>query len=299
MSGTGIPLIDAALSYSVSDVQAILDSGADVNARDSRERTALIALMDDIYLSRVEPEAVEITKLLLDANADIYAKNKFGMDAMYLAANEGAVDIVLLLTGRGQRITDSISIHHFLAYSWPRHPSRHQRNQFTALLPLILEEKPDLEVRIDEYKQRTALIIACNEGNSTAIELLLKAGADPCAVSQYGSGPLELVCNYAWRARSECLGPIKQLIDGGAEINRCGNYEESMTPLIWTVIYGGNSIEVVKLLLDSGADPNIPSFDGTSPVEHAAKSKRPDLVELLYEYGAKRITNDIPNRDPS
>ena len=44
--------------------------------------------------------------------------------------------------------------------------------------------------------------------------------------------------------------------------------------------------EVVKLLLDRGADPNLPSEDGDPPLPDAAESGHVEVVNLLLEHGA-------------
>ena len=44
---------------------------------------------------------------------------------------------------------------------------------------------------------------------------------------------------------------------------------------------------IVKLLLQHGADPNITDINGSSPLHWAAQASFGDIVELLLEQGAE------------
>ena len=48
----------------------------------------------------------------------------------------------------------------------------------------------------------------------------------------------------------------------------------------------GNEINTAKLLLSSGAEPNIANAEGWYPIHHAVENNRYDLVKLLLENGA-------------
>ena len=59
---------------------------------------------------------------------------------------------------------------------------------------------------------------------------------------------------------------------------------QQRTPL--RIAADGGHAEVVKLLLERGADPNLPSKDGEPPLTDAAESGHLDVVNLLLEHGA-------------
>ena len=47
----------------------------------------------------------------------------------------------------------------------------------------------------------------------------------------------------------------------------------------------GSHVDVVRLLLSSGADPNIHDNFGYTAMWEAIKAARPQLVDILLEYG--------------
>jgi hypothetical protein len=138
-----------------------------------------------------------------------------------------------------------------LISSWPRHPFPKTNKQYTKALELLLQLYPNLEEQTKDEHKRTALHIACKEGNFAAIELLLKHGANPNAYDSKNSQPLEYITNYAWRARCDGMIPIYQLIKYGADINNLALNDDAQTALGWTIIYGGNELSVISLLLEN------------------------------------------------
>ena len=97
--------------------------------------------------------------------------------------------------------------------------------------------------------------------------------------------------------RSGDLHEIRQLLSSGADLNSPGRMillsrlhsQVPSNPLIWAVDVG--KPEVVRLLLDNGADPNIccEYVDGSQacwlrPLLHAS---HPDIVSMLLDAGAE------------
>ena len=65
-------------------------------------------------------------------------------------------------------------------------------------------------------------------------------------------------------------------------------HSDSYTSVLRVAADGGH-LDVVRLLIDSGADPNKASkqYEGFSPLHHAVKSGRIDVVQLLLDAGAE------------
>jgi ankyrin repeat protein len=83
--------------------------------------------------------------------------------------------------------------------------------------------------------------------------------------------------------RAEILG-VKQALTSGSDPNEedCG-----MTPLLWAIFGGYN--EVVRLLLDSGADPNLqPRLSGSSLWHAEDDFGLVEIIQLLKSYGATK-----------
>lgn len=74
------------------------------------------------------------------------------------------------------------------------------------------------------------------------------------------------------------------LQSGSADVNKATAYNQDV-PLITTAIIK-NSPEMVALLLEYKADPNISSKDST-PLLQAIEMQNPEIVQLLIEAGAK------------
>ena len=90
---------------------------------------------------------------------------------------------------------------------------------------------------------------------------------------------LDLVNTALWvGARFGFRKLVRLELDMGANINMTSGLEEN-TPLIWAAKSG--HLEVVRLLLAYGADPQIPSRSGCTPIMVAAINGHPETVELL------------------
>ena len=74
---------------------------------------------------------------------------------------------------------------------------------------------------------------------------------------------------------------VSDLLRKGVKIN-----EVSMGATALMVASSEGHVEIVKMLLDSGADPNIVVNEVNTALEWAANAKHPDVVKLLLERGA-------------
>src|SRR6478736_7239001 len=81
------------------------------------------------------------------------------------------------------------------------------------------------------------------------------------------------------------VAALRQLLDAGHKADEGG---DSWTALIWASRSG--SIEAINLLLDAGADVNLPGPTGddwdATPLQHAILERRPAVVRLLLDRGA-------------
>jgi ankyrin repeat protein len=104
---------------------------------------------------------------------------------------------------------------------------------------------------------------------------LLAAGA--CA--QHPETPL------ARAAARNDVAALRHLLDDGHKADEGG---DSWTPLIWAARSG--SVEAINVLLDSGADVNLPGATEdnwqATPLQHAILQRQPGAVRLLLERGA-------------
>ena len=131
----------------------------------------------------------------------------------------------------------------------------------------------------------TPLLIACINGHFDLAKLLLDRGADPNRVADNGVAPLYAVINLRWIQESgypnpwahfdqktDYLGLMKVLLEKGADPNARVNrkvwysgynfdqsdVEEVGSTAFWRAAYGAD-VEAMKLLVNHGADPHIPT----------------------------------------
>ena len=81
---------------------------------------------------------------------------------------------------------------------------------------------------------------------------------------------------------------VKLLIESGADINHPGEYK--YTPLHSAVAYGNRAL--VSFLLDHGADVSCKDELGTTPITSAIDSRKLDIMRLLVEKDADVNVSD-------
>ncbi|KAJ7242550.1 ankyrin repeat-containing domain protein [Mycena haematopus] len=87
----------------------------------------------------------------------------------------------------------------------------------------------------------------------------------------------------------------QHLISKGADVNFLDNRFHFSTPLFYAV--GSQSLELVQLLLASGADPNRSGNTGIVPLFHAATFRSVDIAQALLAAGANLDAQDNRSRN--
>lgn len=134
---------------------------------------------------------------------------------------------------------------------------------------------------------------------------LLSRGADPnTQTNENGASVLAGLC---YVNQTEC---VSLLLAHGADPNR-GRDESGETPL-HHALAGGADIEVIRLLIDRGADvnaktsPGVCSYNfygstptrGETPIHRAAAFASIEIVQLLLQAGADRAVRDVNGETP-
>ena len=121
----------------------------------------------------------------------------------------------------------------------------------------------------------TPLSLACQNGGTAMVELLLAQGADPNTTRRG-----ETVLMTA--ARTGKVGPVKALLSRGAIVD--AKERRGQTALMWAAADG--HAEVVELLLQAGADFRTALPDsGFTPLFFAARDGRTEVVRALLKAG--------------
>ena len=160
-------------------------------------------------------------------------------------------------------------------------------------------------VNVQNDAGSTPLIEAVYNNHIETVKLLLEKGADPNARKKDGATALGFAKQYPPivellkskgatiesnqgldialldTAGKGDLAKAKELVEKGAYVNY--HDKEGRAPII-EAAYNGR-VEVVKFLLEKGADPNSRKNDGASALGFA--KKYPQIVEMLKAAGAK------------
>ncbi|XP_035228678.1 putative ankyrin repeat protein RF_0381 isoform X2 [Stegodyphus dumicola] len=139
----------------------------------------------------------------------------------------------------------------------------------------------------------TSLHYAVMEGNLEIVQLLIQHGADVCVPLGCKPPPLHFAVVQG------SVEILEFLLNSGADINAVSNMCGTALHLALTKITG-NQLELVKTLLQRGANPNaITVSDNTRvfkpPIEEYLKCcehLQPEIIQLLLRYGARIVLKE-------
>ncbi len=157
-------------------------------------------------------------------------------------------------------------------------------NSRMGSLQLLIELGADVdyydEALSSEIIDPTAFLYAGAHGMNEALMLLMEAGAKPHIYNYYGGTALIPA------AEKGHIDTVKLLLEKSSvdinHVNRMG-----WTALMEAVILNdGGTLhqQIIKLLLEHGADPAITDKDGISPLEHAKERGYSAIVTLLENH---------------
>nr|XP_036581485.1 pfs domain-containing protein [Colletotrichum truncatum]KAF6789836.1 pfs domain-containing protein [Colletotrichum truncatum] len=256
-------------------VGLLLDRGADINAQGGRHGTALQAASyeghkdvvqllldesDSVYNTALQAASYEghkdVIQLLLDKGADINAQSdSFISTALQAASYEGHKDVVQLLLDRGADINAQSDI----VYNTALQVASYEGHK--DVVQLLLDRGADINAQSDSF-YGTALQAASCKGHEDVIRLLLDRGADINAQS-------DIVYNTALQDAS-CKGHkdvIRLLLNRGADINaQGGRLGNALVATSHT-----DNVDILPLLLDTGADTSEPNTRGQTPLSVASE----------------------------
>ncbi|KAI0856939.1 ankyrin repeat-containing domain protein [Xylaria cubensis] len=157
-----------------------------------------------------------------------------------------------------------------------------------AIARLIHDRAPTL-INAQESTGKTALWMACEEGNEKMVEILLSHGADLKISSTKNQTPLQVAIDMrssqdTQESRISRLHIIKMLLKHGADSNQSDNLGN--TPLYTAALTG--DLEVVKLLLDPGYKTKLDFLGrhGQTPVAVAVRNRHLLVIRELVSGGA-------------
>ena len=290
------PLHYAAMYGHAQAVKYLIEHGANVNAKGGYKRTALI------YAASTSFSSIIIVKILLKAKANIKAKNEAGENALFelITRDNPNIKIAELLINKG------INIHTESKYNGtPLHwASFCGRKNIVELLI-----KKGAKVNKKSKNGNLPILRAMSQHKTEIVKLLIENGANPSSSGIMGWNVLEyavekrnmelvkLIINKSKKAKKDLssgalseaakkgdLKMVKFLIKAGIKVDERSSFG-SETPLIKAAYYG--KIEVLKFLLEIGADIKASDYRGNTPLLNAAWSGHTKIVGELLKQGAK------------
>ncbi|RLN74449.1 hypothetical protein BBJ28_00010929 [Nothophytophthora sp. Chile5] len=241
-------------------------------------------LVTPLYCA-VSTGQIETVQWLLASGADVNLKSKASywsdrMPPLFVADNP---DIVALLLEAGANHLEV--------------PDPGHMNTLTVLQMAYLRGNFPVAHELEKWGADVALTPlheAAANNNTTAVKKLLKAGADPNCVGEYGYTGMHRRTPLHWAAISGAEDAVKMLLEAGADPNFQDVFGRS--PLHWAARV--NKPAVVRLLLDKDGDVNLRDYRDKTPLLCASSSKdvSVDLFDCLVKHGAD-IDDHLPNGD--
>ena len=237
-------------------VQALVDNGAALDTRDVHGRTPLhIASIRGYY---------SLTPLLAPSQESFNFKDNDGCTPLYYACKNSHLNCIReFLFQAPDVISDLMKI---------------ANNDGTTPLSVKTE------------CSGTILHVACDRGGSSIVKKVLEAGADPNVTDKLGCTPLYYACR---NSHLECVREFMvQCSDTISDLMKVAN-KDGTTPLSVRTGSGGTilhvacdtgDINLVKKLLEVGADPNVTDVLGFTPLMRAVVSTIKSGITTDVEY---------------
>jgi ankyrin repeat protein len=304
------PITLAATNGSVEALDALLKAGANANTQSAEG--------EPIIMTAARTGNASAVKLLIGRGADVNAREKwFGETAVMWAAAENHADAIKVLAESGADINAKSTVVDAPVLEFPRSGgpnSPFPRGGWTALMFAAREgaidaartlaelganlnvaalPQTDIPLKPEEFKAAdqgigtTALVFAIINSHYDLAAVLLEKGANPNVVDIAGMGPL-----YA-----------------AVDMNSLQWVQGRPAPILSDKLDG---VDVVKLLLDRGADPNarlkraplkrhhdagttLNFGQGTTALMRAARTNDIAVMQLLLDKGADPFLT-LPDR---
>jgi ankyrin repeat protein len=322
-----LPLTEATLRGDTRVVQALIDAGADVqaeaNVREEAEtlentlrqsvassiegptdpRVSVRGMNAPFVVRKTTPLIVAakqghagIVGALLEAGANVQARDGTGLSALDWATRCNHVKIVQLLRRSGAKADQTLD-EQLLAAA--------ERGDAESVSRLIAEGAP-LETRDRRtiYANYTPLLLSVAAGHAEVVRVLLKAGADldatdnPSGEAQQGlrtaylHGGLDSVEKLGYLLGRPALlvaaaaghhDVVRMLIEAGAAVN--ATEEIGFTALMLAA--RGGQHEMVQSLVAAHADVDVRALDRTTACMMAAERGHANVIRELVRAGTK------------
>jgi uncharacterized protein len=287
------PLMTCARSGSAEAVRMLIEYGAALNAKEkTQNQTALMWAAAEGH--------PEVVKALVEAHADLNAHSKQGFTALHFAARVGDLESVKLLLAAGMDINTTTQLDAAAG----------------NLTPENAPPPPPGTPRNAPPLGYTPLLVATVRGQVDLALWLLDQGADPNIMAA-GFTPLHWA-STSWESfvanpvyglqdpmsgipdRQVKLRLIKALLAHGANVNArmtkkqpnfATGYADSVGATPFLLAASADDLEIMRILLQAGADPKVPTATKATAIMAATGLNRGIGEDLFTEAQATEAVN--------
>ncbi|MEH7484774.1 ankyrin repeat domain-containing protein [Neobacillus drentensis] len=154
-------------------------------------------------------------------------------------------------------------------------------NNDVEIAKLLIDAGAD--VNIQDNMENNPFLYAGAEGYIDILKLTIEAGADPSVTNRYGGTALIPASEHGY------VDVIKELLTStDIDINHVNDL--GWTALLEAVILGNGDKkqqQTVQLLINHGADVNIPDNKNVTPLQHARERGFKEIEQILLKARAK------------
>ena len=164
-------------------------------------------------------------------------------------------------------------------------------NGVSALMVSIYYQRATMTLLLLDRINRINFHEACALGDAEMVAKLLDE--DPHQIYEFSSDGFSGIGLACFFGRDLV---VQLLIELGADIHQKSANYLAVAPLHSAV--AGNHFEIVRMLLEAGADVNARQNGGFTPLHSAAQNNNAAMIRLLLEYGADPLTVDDTDKLP-